>query len=202
MKRIKTAISLTLLATLGGVLTAPISSNAEWVQNPMGVPRAPGCDPGYSWQKVGVRYQCVTPQPSCQYGFASGPAWNGSGWIYSCNAPPPPPPVTPPAQDNPTTPDDVTKANCAARAAQDGITLGPLTNRIRYSSRGYSQWYYNNSIGTKYWTKSDGYTRSNVYEVVCTTDDATGAWANVGGAGPYAVFRNEDCMTGGGACGG
>ncbi|SAK60428.1 hypothetical protein AWB79_02709 [Caballeronia hypogeia] len=95
MKRIKTAISLTLLATLGGVLTAPISSNAEWVQNPMGVPRAPGCDPGYSWQKLGVRYQCATPQPSCAYGFASGPSWNGSTWVYSCNAPPPPPP--PPA---------------------------------------------------------------------------------------------------------
>jgi hypothetical protein len=92
MKRLRTAISLTLLATLGGALTAPTSSKAEWVQNPMGVPRAPGCDPGYSWQKVGVRYQCVTPQPSCAYGFASGPAWNGSTWVYSCNAPPPPPP--------------------------------------------------------------------------------------------------------------
>lgn len=93
MKRFKTAISLTLMATLGGTLTAPTPSNGEWVQNPIGVPRAPGCDPGYSWQKLGVRYQCVTPPPSCAYGFASGPGWNGSSWVYSCNAPPPPPPA-------------------------------------------------------------------------------------------------------------
>jgi hypothetical protein len=45
------------------------------------------------------------PQPSCPYGFASGPAyispswtgWDASGWTsgywsYSCNPPPPPPP--------------------------------------------------------------------------------------------------------------
>lgn len=90
MKRIRTAISFVLMGTLSGVLTAPVSSNAEWVQNPIGVPRAPGCDPGYSWQKLGVRYQCATPQPNCAYGFASGPSWNGSTWVYSCNAPPPP----------------------------------------------------------------------------------------------------------------
>lgn len=87
---IRAAVSLTLLATLSAMLTVPIRSNAEWVQNPIGVPRAPGCDPGYSWQKMGVRYQCVTPQPTCANGFASGPAWNGATWIYSCNPPPAP----------------------------------------------------------------------------------------------------------------
>ncbi|CAL8480986.1 Secreted protein (plasmid) [Caballeronia sp. S22] len=90
MKRIRTAISFALMGTLSGVLTAPVTSNAEWVQNPIGVPRAPGCDPGYSWQKLGVRYQCATPQPNCAYGFASGPVWTGTGWNYSCNVPPPP----------------------------------------------------------------------------------------------------------------
>ncbi len=90
MKRIRTAISFALMGTLSGVLTAPVTSNAEWVQNPIGVPRAPGCDPGYSWQKLSVRYQCATPPPTCAYGFASGPAWTGTAWSYSCNAPPPP----------------------------------------------------------------------------------------------------------------
>lgn len=176
-------------------------ADAADVYQPIGVPVAPGCNAGYSWQKLGVRYQCATPPPSCQYGFASGPAWNGSGWIYSCNAPPPPPPVIQPPQGGIDNPVETAKANCAARALQDGITLGPLTTRVQYQSRGYSQWYYNTSIGTKYWTKTDG-TQSNVYEVVCTTMDDTGAWASVGGAGPYAVFMNQDCMIGGGACGG
>jgi hypothetical protein len=90
MKRIKTVVSLTLLVTLSGTLTAPITSNAEWVQNPIGVPRAPGCDPGYSWQKIGVRYRCATPPPSCQFGFSSAPVWTGSSWSYGCNEPAPP----------------------------------------------------------------------------------------------------------------
>jgi hypothetical protein len=85
---------MTLSATLTITLTVPMSTNAEWVQNPIGVPRAPGCDPGYSWQKIGARYQCVTPQPSCAYGFESGPVWSGSSWAYTCNAPPPPPAPT------------------------------------------------------------------------------------------------------------
>jgi hypothetical protein len=88
MKRLRTAISLTVLATLSGMLTAPVTSNAEWVQNPIGIPRAPGCEPGYSWQKLGVRYQCATPPPSCSTGFASGPAWNGNSWSYTCNSAP------------------------------------------------------------------------------------------------------------------
>jgi hypothetical protein len=66
------------------------------VYQPLGVPLAPGCNAGYSWQKIGVRYQCVTPQPTCQYGFASAPVWNGSAWSYSCNSPPQPDIPAPP----------------------------------------------------------------------------------------------------------
>jgi hypothetical protein len=62
------------------------------VYQPIGVPTAPGCNPGYSWQKAGVRYQCMTPPPTCQYGFISAPVWNGSSWNYACALPPPPPP--------------------------------------------------------------------------------------------------------------
>jgi|GEM_PF-2716801 len=95
--RTKAVVSLAMLATLGATMTVSIESSAEWVQNPIGVPRAPGCNPGYSWQKSGNRYQCMTPPPSCEYGFAAGPAWNGSSWVYTCNPPPapPPPPVIP-----------------------------------------------------------------------------------------------------------
>jgi hypothetical protein len=72
------------------VISIGVDAEAADVYQPIGVPLAPGCVSGYSWQKIGVRYQCVTPQPTCQYGYASNPVWNGSAWSYSCNAPPPP----------------------------------------------------------------------------------------------------------------
>ncbi|VXC82289.1 conserved exported hypothetical protein [Burkholderia sp. 8Y] len=198
MKRFITAISLTLLATLGGTLAAPTPSNAEWVQNGIGVPRAPGCDPGYSWQRMAVRYQCATPQPSCAYGFASGPAWNGSTWVYSCNAPPPPPPpptcqtgysqaaapswngsawvgqvCTPNGQQ---VPPPSPQSLCAARAKQDGITLGPLymtrTNINEGMGKG-TQYYYMPSPGP-FW-QQDPYSGNN-WEIMCFFDNATGNW--------------------------
>ncbi|SAK57478.1 hypothetical protein AWB76_02458 [Caballeronia temeraria] len=192
--KIRAALSLTMLATLGAVLTVPTRSNAEWVQNPIGVPRAPSCDPGYSWQKLGVRYQCATPQPTCAYGFASGPAWSGATWIYSCNAPPPPPPQN----DPPVNPADQAKANCAARALQDGITIGPQTRQYHLKSNGVWYWstYYDHSPGPAY-DLSSGYT-SNLWTVACATMD-DGSWANVN----QAYFKSGeygDC--GGTACGG
>jgi hypothetical protein len=82
---------------LGTALLAPVlSANAQYVQIPIGMPIAPGCGPGESWTKNGVRYQCETPQPSCQYGFASGPVWTGVSWSFSCNGPPAPTQPTPP----------------------------------------------------------------------------------------------------------
>jgi hypothetical protein len=93
--RRRTAVLLAMLAALSSSMTAPINSNAEWVQIPIGVPRAPGCNAGYSWQKSGNRYQCMTPPPSCALGFAAGPTWNGSSWTYVCNSPPQDPPVRP-----------------------------------------------------------------------------------------------------------
>jgi hypothetical protein len=90
---------------VGTALLGPtVSVNAQYVQNAIGIPIAPGCGPGESWTKNGVRYQCETPQPSCQYGFASGPLWTGSSWSFSCNGPPPPSQPTPP----PGTPTNVT----------------------------------------------------------------------------------------------
>jgi hypothetical protein len=85
------------------------------VYQPLGVPLAPGCNAGYSWQKIGVRYQCVTPQPTCQYGFVAAPVWNGSAWSYSCNAPPYQP-------DNPIVPVNPPTGNPCQSYATPGYT--------------------------------------------------------------------------------
>ncbi|SAL49014.1 hypothetical protein AWB68_02421 [Caballeronia choica] len=74
-------LALAMATTLSAV--SPV--DAQVLQNPLGVPLAPGCDPGYSWTKYGNRYHCMSPQPSCPYGFASGPTWTGTTWSYSCN---------------------------------------------------------------------------------------------------------------------
>jgi hypothetical protein len=205
MKKTKTGLTLLLIAMLASPAMTSQKALAQWVQIPLGVPRAPGCDPGYSWQKIGVRYQCVTPQPSCTYGFASAPVWNAGSWSYACNAPPPPPQTTQPTQP-PQTPgsDDPGRkalANCAAYAAQNKVTIGPLTRTYQrsMSSGTYTQRYYDTSTGPT-WTKSDGFTQSNVYEVYCATMDATGDWAPLGGAGPHAIFQVDDSCQGG--CGG
>jgi hypothetical protein len=111
--------SVTLGLTIATALAVSSISAAQVVQNPLGVPRAPGCDPGYSWNKSGNRYQCMTPPPSCQYGFSSGPVWSGTSWTYACNAPPPPPPVSPPGDPD---------ANCIAAAPLYSytVTKGPV----------------------------------------------------------------------------
>jgi hypothetical protein len=101
MKTTKWMASLAMSAVLLG---PTLSVNAQYVQNAIGIPIAPGCGPGESWTKNGARYQCETPQPSCAYGFASGPVWTGSSWSFSCNAPPAPPqqPSTPTGGGAPT----------------------------------------------------------------------------------------------------
>lgn len=86
------------LAAVCSVAAAPVAIAAD-VNHPIATPLAPGCNAGYSWQKIGVRYQCVTPEPTCQYGFASTPVWNGGAWNYACALPPPPPPP-PPTEDS------------------------------------------------------------------------------------------------------
>src|ERR1700675_2197860 len=78
------------LAVGTAMLGPTLSVNAQYVQNAIATPIAPGCGPGESCTKNGARYQCETPQPSCAYGFASGPVWTGSSWSFSCNAPPAP----------------------------------------------------------------------------------------------------------------
>lgn len=88
----KTTKLIASLAVGTVLLGATLSVNAQYVQNTIAMPTAPGCGPGESWTKNGARYLCETPQPSCAYGFASGPVWTGSSWSFVCNAPPPPPP--------------------------------------------------------------------------------------------------------------
>jgi hypothetical protein len=88
----KTTKWMASLAVGTALLGPTLNVNAQYVQNAIGIPTAPGCGPGESWTKNGARYQCQTPQPSCAYGFASGPVWTGSSWSFVCNAPPPPPP--------------------------------------------------------------------------------------------------------------
>jgi hypothetical protein len=214
MKRIRSATSLALAATLSGVLTAPVTSNAEWIQNPIGVPRAPGCDPGYSWQKVGVRYQCVTPQPSCAYGFASGPSWDGSTWLYSCNAPLPPAcqsgytqSVAPSwngsewvgQQCTPSAPAlKDPRSQCQTRATQDGITLSPENVSRRHTYNSYAgpatQYYYDTSTGPNWQV---GGSSGNSWTVVCSFVNATGDWVPAAN-NQYVILNNVPYESGGG----
>lgn len=213
--KIRTGLTVCLVAALSAPVVMPQVAQAQWVQIPLGVPRAPGCDAGYSWQKIGVRYQCVTPQPSCAYGFASGPAWNGSTWVYSCNAPPPPPPPPPPpscpsgtyqaaapswngaawvgqvcfpnGQQRPPGP----QTQCAARAQQDGITLPPENVSRRHSFNSYAgpatSYYYDLSTGP-YW-EVGGYS-GNSWTVICSFVNATGDWVPAAN-NPYVRAINE-----------
>jgi len=87
----KTKIWLGSLAVGASLLGSALDVNAQYVQNAVAIPLAPGCPAGESWTKNGARYECETPQPTCANGFASGPVWTGSSWSYSCNAPPAPP---------------------------------------------------------------------------------------------------------------
>ena len=147
----KTTKWMASLAVGAAMLGPTLSVNAQYVQNTIAVPIAPGCGPGEGWTKNGARYQCETPQPSCAYGFASGPVWIGSSWSFSCNAPPPPS-QPPPGGDNPSTPADT----CAARAASVGISLGPLSNVYGPQGNGWSQYVYNNATGPEIYDINGG----------------------------------------------
>lgn len=92
MKNIGIAGTVLAVACAVGVGSG---ADAADVYQPTALPTVPGCTAGYSWQKAGVRYQCMTPPPTCQYGFISAPVWNGSSWNYACALPPPPPPPPP-----------------------------------------------------------------------------------------------------------
>lgn len=180
---------------LGAALLAAASiqpASAQWVQNALTTPQAPTCPPGYSWTKSGPRYQCMTPPPSCQYGFASGPVWTGSAWAYSCNSPPPPPsnPVTTPPSSPLTTPQQM----CAARAAGQGITLG--ANDRTFTRSGYTQRYYDNSLGPV-WTDWNG-NQGNSWQVTCLINESTSTWAP-NNENPFTVAPNYPTCSG---CGG
>jgi hypothetical protein len=186
------------IAILGAALLAAASiqpSNAQWVQNSLTTPQAPNCPPGYSWTKSGPRYQCMTPPPSCQYGFASGPVWTGSAWAFSCNSPPPPPPAPPPpTQSPPPTPNPTPQQMCATAAAGQGITLGP--NDQTFTRSGYTQRYYDNSIGPV-WTDWNG-NQGNSWQVTCLINESTSTWAPKN-MNPFIVSPNYPTCAG---CGG
>jgi hypothetical protein len=134
--KIRRAAALTLLTVSSGMLSMSDMSEAQsnvWVQVPIGVPRAPGCDPGYSWQKIGNRYRCATPPPSCDYGFANSPTWTGSSWSYSCNPPPQPPSVPLPPLDP--------RQQCIAAGQSLGLyNFGYEDSRPAASNPGQTAW--------------------------------------------------------------
>jgi hypothetical protein len=171
---------------VGAAFLAPtIPVEAQWVQNPIGIPIAPGCPAGESWTKNGDRFVCETPAPSCANGFASAPVWTGTAWSFACNAPLPPPGGQ---GSNPTpTIADV----CAQRAAQQGITaMGPVTIGTRGDDgRPLTELDYQQAVGPTF-TNFDG-TMGNSWQVVCIFDTATGNWAPAN-TNPFSVTQNND----------
>jgi hypothetical protein len=121
------------------------SVNAQWYQNPINPPIAPGCTPGTSWTKSGLRYVCLAP-------------------IVPAN--PDPAPIDPVARAT---------ALCTARAAQDGITLGPVTRQYSFDSQAGPafQTYHDTSVGPQ-WQDPISYQTGNGYMVVCNTVKSTG----------------------------
>ena len=182
---------LTIIAALIGCGLHSLTAAAQTTDLGLRVPTVPNCPAGYSWTKSGPRYQCMTPPPSCQYGFASGPVWTGSAWAYSCNAPPPPPP---PTQSPPPTPNPTPQQMCATRAAGQGITLGP--NDQTFTRSGYTQRYYDNSIGPV-WTDWNG-NQGNGWQVTCLINESTSTWAP-NNMNPFIVQPNYPQCSG---CGG
>ena len=130
MRKLEKVAAVAVLAA-AGFLTHEVAVAQVWIQNPLGVPLAPGCPAGYSWTKGNVRYECRTPPPSCQFGFAAGPVWNGTAWSYSCNAPPPPPTTPDPGQigNGNSAPDLLMKVDTDC----DGVVGGDQENAGRGS---------------------------------------------------------------------
>jgi len=156
----KTTKWMALLAVGTALLSETLGVNAQYVQNAIATPVAPGCGPGESWTKDGVRYQCETPRPSCAYGFASGPVWTGSAWSFSCNAPP----TTQPGDLNPTTPQDP-NANCHTAATAAGFTI--TSGFQQTSCQGYVCLLYN-STGPYAYDGTQCSQTSHLYYLFCT----------------------------------
>jgi hypothetical protein len=148
------AIAWTLLSLVPAVGEAQVFGTAPngqmgFISTPN--PLSPNCAAPNTWTAFNGHYMCAPPQPSCQYGFASGPYWDGNNWVYSCNAPPAPPPVvvTPPSGGNPTgNPTTSPAATCAARAATVGISIGPLSKMFAGPpGNGWYEYDYYNATG-------------------------------------------------------
>lgn len=59
----KTKKWMASLAMGTALLGATLSVNAQYVQNTIAMPIAPGCAAGTSWTKSGARYVCQAPSP-------------------------------------------------------------------------------------------------------------------------------------------
>jgi hypothetical protein len=187
---VKTKKWMASLAVGTALLGPTLSVNAQYVQNSIATPIAPGCGPGEGWTKNGARYQCETPQPSCAYGFASGPVWTGSSWSFSCNAPPPPSqPTSPPGGGTKTpTPEDT----CAARAASVGISVGPLTHVYGPQGNGWSNYVYDNATGPETYDINGG-NAGYAWVVSCNLYPDGVTWAP-GNTNPFEYFPGGDAF--------
>jgi hypothetical protein len=168
-------------------LSAISNADAQWFQNPQVTPNVPGCAPGTSWVKNGVRYECESAAPSCQFGFASGPVWTGTSWSYSCNGPP----TQPGGQGgqsggNQGASDPITL--CASMAASQGITLIPstLTQASPFTKNGQAATL-RGFIGTgPAWSENGS--SGNEWQIFCANFDATGQFIPAGSQpGPFSV---------------
>jgi hypothetical protein len=172
----KTTKWMTSLAVGAALLGPVLCANAQYVQIPIGIPIAPGCGPGESWTKDGVRYRCETPQPSCQYGFASGPVWTGSSWSFSCNAPPPQQPTPPPGTSTP--PPGTLLASCESAIESNASRVGVPYSILPFTNGGWA-------VQGTYWSQPSA-------QSVFIGNDANFAFYSNGGMDyAYTVYDSE-----------
>jgi len=168
------AVAVVSAASMAQVYGTNSSGQTGFISTPQ--PTSPNCVAPNVWTPFNGHYMCAPPQPSCQYGFAYGPTWDGNQWVYACNAPPPPPPPPPtpppPPQGGGTvTPD----ALCQQRAAQYGITIGPPGPVYGPTNGNVYQHNYYHGTGPVY---NDGYNPPTTdYQTWCNFTEPDGNWA-------------------------
>lgn len=174
----KTKKWMASLAVGIALLGPTLSVNAQYVQNAIGIPTAPGCGPGESWTKNGARYQCETPQPSCTYGFASGPVWTGSSWSFVCNAPPTPPqqPTSPPGGGTKTP--ETLLASCESAIESNASRVGAPYSILPFANGGWA-------VQGTYWSQP------SAQSVFLGNDTNFALYSNGGMDYAYTVYDSE-----------